>query len=161
MNCTDFFTDLMDSYGFCSQSLQVWSTQGWQVWSSTIPRVPHDIFKVSAPFTLRYCYCMIKGMLLYSTVSSPLGRSKFFTVCPLDRPAHSGTNSTSPTSKIYWSRSCHQIIYFKKKVEIESKYIIEVEAKVDCKPWMKTVFQEKLQKKQQPLILPLTIYLCG
>ena len=31
MNCTDFFTDLMDSYGFCSQSLQVWSTQGWQV----------------------------------------------------------------------------------------------------------------------------------
>ena len=26
-----FFTDLMDSYGFCSQSLQVWSTQGWQV----------------------------------------------------------------------------------------------------------------------------------
>ncbi len=27
-----FFTDLMDSYGFCSQSLQVWSTQGWQVW---------------------------------------------------------------------------------------------------------------------------------
>ena len=32
MNCTDFFTDLMDSYGFCSQSLQVWSTQGWQVW---------------------------------------------------------------------------------------------------------------------------------
>ena len=32
MNCTDLFTDLMDSYGFCSQSLQVWSTQGWQVW---------------------------------------------------------------------------------------------------------------------------------
>ena len=26
-----FFTDLMDSYGFCSQSLQVWSTQGWHV----------------------------------------------------------------------------------------------------------------------------------
>ena len=26
-----FFTDLMDSYGFCSQSLEVWSTQGWHV----------------------------------------------------------------------------------------------------------------------------------
>ena len=26
-----FFTELMDSYGFCSQSLQAWSTQGWQV----------------------------------------------------------------------------------------------------------------------------------
>ena len=34
MNCTDFFTDLMDSYGFCSQSLQVWSTQGWHAWLS-------------------------------------------------------------------------------------------------------------------------------
>ena len=31
-----FFTDVMDSYGFCSQSLQVWSTQGWQVWSMVI-----------------------------------------------------------------------------------------------------------------------------
>ena len=33
-----FFTDLMDSYGFCSQSLQVWSTQGWHVWVRALMR---------------------------------------------------------------------------------------------------------------------------
>ena len=40
-----------------------------------------------------------KGMFLYSAVSSPLDRSKRFTLFALpDRPVHSDTNSTSPGS---------------------------------------------------------------
>ena len=40
-----------------------------------------------------------KGMVLYSAVSSPLDRSKRFTLFALpDRPVHSDTNSASPGS---------------------------------------------------------------
>ena len=40
-----------------------------------------------------------KGMFLYSTVSSPLDRSKRFTLFALPgRPVHSDTNSASPGS---------------------------------------------------------------
>ena len=38
------------------------------------------------------------GMFLYSAVSSPLDRSKRFTLSSPGRPVHSGTNSASPGS---------------------------------------------------------------
>ena len=51
-----------------------------------------------------------EGMFLYSAVSSPLDRSKRFTLHPLGRPVHSDTNSTSFVTQQYCEKTIH--LYF-------------------------------------------------
>ena len=71
------------SYGFCSQSLQVWSTQGWQV----CPTVRYRILHVWSPFPYH---------IYLQTIQQQRQKCKPFNCKSFDNPATKTKPNTAP-----------------------------------------------------------------